>query len=758
MATTDRHGTLPPPEWSTPRSDGRRHGAGEARSLLRRTGARAEEGWHRARVDEARAAGDPQATRAALVALARWLASRDRDLDEAVELAAEALRIADDVELRREMSAWLESLGEPARAAAVLKPVASLGDLEPSEATYVLLRTGLLKARAGGAAAAAAAFEGALSIEPSDPAPAELLGALCAWPPDTPSAETAVAAYLEAARRRAAQGQHDLELEDLWRAFTAGPASETAAGALAAALERRGRGGAADEVLRSHARAKAPLDEHAELRVHARRRAAAGEVLGALAAALDERLDTRVGEADGGPFDAILLDAGMLDLLAARLEHRAATSLDPEERAARYVVLARLCAGPLDDAGRARRAYAAALAADRSCPEALAATRAARRGDGGGAEADGHDEEDADRERGAAGRSAAAALWMRAVVAGDDRGQAAALERAADFEGPALRALLLSVGAERLLEAGDLAGAERDAELATQADPTSAHALATLAGVAAAACAERLGPGDAVEPRSGVGRAEGVRRLAVALERAIGVVGPRLTWCSALADALESGGDAELAAGWTQRCLALRPCDRPATERLLSRLVRARDPSRLRDALSGLLGQPQPVAWAAEPFARALAELGALDPERAAVVARRALDVFGPKSPPLRDAMLGVAERAGDRGFAVAVLERALASGDEALERRALLLRLLSLREGLGDGEGVARAAARAIREGIEAPEIDRWLEEPADSAETPDAVLLRLRAIAERRGHGGAAEAREARGVHGIAGAAGAG
>ena len=51
----------------------------------------------RARVEEARAGADLPATREAVAALARWLASRDRDLDEAVDLALEALRGGDDV-------------------------------------------------------------------------------------------------------------------------------------------------------------------------------------------------------------------------------------------------------------------------------------------------------------------------------------------------------------------------------------------------------------------------------------------------------------------------------------------------------------------------------------------------------------------------------------------------------------------------------------------------------------------------------------
>jgi hypothetical protein len=245
----EKRATLPPPEWSAPQAVGHRTDRVTAQSLPRRVGARAEEAFMRARVEEARAAGDSAALRSACTGLARWLASRDRDLDEAVELAATALHIEEDVELRREVAAWLESLGEASRAASALKPIASMPDVESAEAAYVLVRTGVLKARAGAAAAAAAAFEQAAPIDGGDALPAELLGALSAWQPDAVPPSQAAVAYVEAARRRAAQRRDDSAIEDLWRAFTIDGASGIAAEALAEALVRRGKGGAADEVL-----------------------------------------------------------------------------------------------------------------------------------------------------------------------------------------------------------------------------------------------------------------------------------------------------------------------------------------------------------------------------------------------------------------------------------------------------------------------------------------------------------------------------
>ncbi|HEY5318809.1 MAG TPA: hypothetical protein VIJ20_12545, partial [Solirubrobacteraceae bacterium] len=185
--------TLPPPEWTTPQ--GRARTTQAPPPLERRKGVRAEEAWMRARVEEARAAGETAATRQACATLARWLASRDRDLDEAVDLAVEALRGGDDIELRRELAAWLESLGEFARAAGALRPIAAMPEVESAEAAYVLVRTGVLKARGGAAAGAAAAFEAALPIAPDDPLPAELLGALAEWEPDAVERTAAAEAY-----------------------------------------------------------------------------------------------------------------------------------------------------------------------------------------------------------------------------------------------------------------------------------------------------------------------------------------------------------------------------------------------------------------------------------------------------------------------------------------------------------------------------------------------------------------------------------
>jgi tetratricopeptide (TPR) repeat protein len=709
-------GTLPPPEWTPP---GRRASSTTLapQPLERRTGRRAEEAWLRARVEQARAAGDAGATRQACVDLARWLASRDRDLDEAVELAVQALLAGpevrrephEDVELRREVAAWLESLGEASRAAAALRPIAAMPEVDSAEAAYVLVRTGVLKARAGAAAGAAAAFEAALPIDPDDPLPGELLGAVSEWEAEAVSPAAAAEAYVEAARRRAAQGHDEGELEDLWRAFASDPGSGRAVQALVEALEQRGRPDPADEAWRAHARAIVERDPERAAVVHARRRTraiAAQATSRALAAALDEGLDARFAGEGSEAFDALLLDLGLLESLAARALARSAAVAEPAARAACLVELAKLYAGPLADDTRAAAAYRAALSADPDCSEAVAALRRLLEPPGAALEL---------VDDGGESRVASAAAWARAVACGDVRALAAALERVAASTEPVLRAVLLSTAADRWLAAGDLRAARRAGELALQADPQSARCVATLADVMA--------------------RGDRDRSAAAALERAVALVGPRRLWCAALADALDALGETELAVGWSQRAVALRPGDRAAIEQLLARIVRSGDGGRLGDTLAWLLSQPQPLAWLAGPFAGALRELARVDVDRAAVVARRTLDVLGPRSTLPREAMLEVADRASDGSFAAAVLERWIASGAEGTERQAILVRLADLRERLADDEGEARIVARAAQEGVPGPEIDRHLERLVARPMGPDGELWRLRALAERPG-----------------------
>ena len=126
-----RRRTLPPPEWSAPRSV-----SGLALEWLarhspvgRRKGSRAEIASLRARLAVAAAAGESELERVTATALARGLAARGAELDTATKLARRALMLGDDPGLREELSSWFAALGEPGLAAATLKSL--IGVIHP---------------------------------------------------------------------------------------------------------------------------------------------------------------------------------------------------------------------------------------------------------------------------------------------------------------------------------------------------------------------------------------------------------------------------------------------------------------------------------------------------------------------------------------------------------------------------------------------------------------------------------------------------
>ena len=126
VPTVSARRTLPPPEWvghEGPRSAGslalERYELGVA--TARRSGPRAELASLAAKLEGA--GGDEQQERAAVVALARALATRGTELDVATRLGRRALLLGEDSTLREELAAWFVSLGEPALAASTLRPL-----------------------------------------------------------------------------------------------------------------------------------------------------------------------------------------------------------------------------------------------------------------------------------------------------------------------------------------------------------------------------------------------------------------------------------------------------------------------------------------------------------------------------------------------------------------------------------------------------------------------------------------------------------
>lgn len=377
----------------------RPRGSRPAKEPIRRKGIVAEEAQLRARVELARALGDPAEERAAAQKLAEILAGRDAEIDFAVELAFRTLASHDDPSLRHLLAGWLEGLGEPGLAASELRKLATAA--QGSAAAPILVRIGVLHARAGDAVGAQEALSEAAAVDESDALPLELLGAVAAWAAAThggdgidldvdgfPGPRAGAEAYVRAARRRAAARDSDGEIENLLRAFELDPSSQLAVAALMNAYMVRERDDAADQVLRAHANAlsarNARPDEPTAADVHARRRTNAlesGHLGRALGAALDERLDT-VFEGPGADlFDDMLARASAYEPLSVRLEVRAEREKG-RAAAQRWAELARLLSGPVAAPERALETLARAVAADATNSENVHALRASARKSG----------------------------------------------------------------------------------------------------------------------------------------------------------------------------------------------------------------------------------------------------------------------------------------------------------------------------------------------------------------------------------------
>ncbi|HEY6077300.1 MAG TPA: hypothetical protein VIW29_00760 [Polyangiaceae bacterium] len=288
--------------------------------------------------------------------------------------------------------------------------------------------------------------------------------------------------------------------------------------------------------------------------------------------------------------------------------------------------------------------------------------------------------------------------------------RARALLRVASGVSPSLRAVLSSVAAEGFFEAGELERARVAADQATHADPSLARPVAVRARVA---------------------QTQGDRLAADAIERAMGVVVPRAAACAELADLYERLGEPILALAWTQRRIALRPGDLEAARARVTRMRAAGDPGRLADTLAWLLAQYQPLVGLGDDIAEALLELAEPEPMRAGALARRALDVLGPRHGRLRQAVLAVADVAGERGLAITASERWLSAGSPGAERPLELLELSRRRRSTSDADGAARTLLRAVKEGASPREVLAELD-VALATRSSDGELALLEARAE--------------------------
>ena len=132
----------------------------------------------------------------------------------------------------------------------------------------------------------------------------------------------------------------------------------------------------------------------------------------------------------------------------------------------------------------------------------------------------------------------------------------------------------------------------------------------------------------------------------------------------------------------------------------------------------------------AERIAPALEALGMLDPARAVIIGRRALDVLGPRNPVLRR----VIQKVADAKLRTALDERWIAAGAPAAERGPLLLELATSYGEIGEVDAELAALARAAREGDEPRARAQRIESLMLSRKTPDGELAYLEVLAGLR------------------------
>ncbi|MDC3956192.1 hypothetical protein [Polyangium jinanense] len=421
-APVARRATMPPPELAdrpAPTSAGSLvlEANRTEEPILRHNGPRAEIAYLRGRVARCREAGDAAGERESAQALAQLLASRETELDTAVNTARRALELGEDEALRSDVAEWLAGLGEPVAAAEVLR--ASVHPSRPASSAQTLLKIAVLLARGADPKGAAAALKEAAALDSSQPMPLELIGTIAAWAQEAIPKADAAAGYLTAAARHEALEDADSALEDRLRAFEIAPEDEMAANTMVDALAARGAAGAADEALRDHALAAFQTNRYRARQVHLRR----------VSRALDEGNAARA--------IAAVLDAGIV----AEVESDLGLLAD------RAVALASL--------------------------DGIASVRRELRQKGGSIASI------AARAKGS--EVAAAALLQATLGASKERERADALVQIAAETSGEISASLLAVAAEGYLGLGIASLARRTAEDACLTDPTSARALSALA-------------------------------------------------------------------------------------------------------------------------------------------------------------------------------------------------------------------------------------------------------------------------------------
>lgn len=290
------------------------------------------------------------------------------------------------------------------------------------------------------------------------------------------------------------------------------------------------------------------------------------------------------------------------------------------------------------------------------------------------------------------GRGLLPAASMQLALAaqlGNPRARAEGLLKLAGALEPNLRAWFASIASGELLAVGERSAALEAAEVGTHADPSATHPVVAYANAAE-------------------GRRD--RVAAVAYERAMALSFPSSAHCRALVQVLEALGEGYAAQVWTARWLSLRPAETEAAIELLRSSAKTGDAARLGDVIGWTVSQAHPLQGWAEPLAHALTCLADTDRARAADVAWRILDAFGPEPAALRQAVLVVAEQSEDVELEVAVIERELAA-DGTGAPDAALWRLAELHFERGEIDRGHAVLVRALAAGLEPRRVLDLLE-----------------------------------------------
>ena len=711
--------------------------------LLRYRGNRAQLGMLAAQLRSARDLKDGPLIAQAAARLSNQLSQRRVELKDRIAFAELALRKQTAAELTVELVTWWAGAGDHAHAASLLQSVVTTLPIEKRGASWRL--AGALFAKAKMPRQAHQAFAAAANEEPEDPIAHEAMGAL-GFSSELPSRNAALS-YLTAAVLRHQRREDSAALENFVRAFEVDPSCDESAEALSDALRARGRSGAADEILRAHARHGSASQRAGFYQRRFIRAVQQGLTQEAVEAALEASLDVEIAleelesafaqlqkngelKEPSEDFESFLLQLAVQGPQGARgsyglwlgaliLVHISEWGASTTE--ALLLQLGQICpefqraALPTDFADEA---HIRALRQQLSLKVDADEQRSLRLRIAWGEVALGRFEDAFEvlEPLAALGEVWGNAAVLACIVAGRVmrpitryRGLTA-LARALP---PEVGAVVAGVAAEGFLNFDMVEEAHLTSEIAILLDSGAGRAVASRALVA-------------------------LRRPAVSsvqeLEESLSVLVARSDACRMLAASAEQRGSFRLALTWGERLFQLRPGDPEAAESYLRLALSSQDPERLAEVLRSVLAAPFSLASVEESLADGVRALRYLSKPRALEEGEALLAAGAIRSPVLRSALSELAETTAGPILSAGIIEAQLVNADAEV-RPALYLSLFEARFAALDQLSALRALRRALSAGAEVTLIQDCYERLVESKD-PDFLLARIELIAEVARH----------------------